>query len=191
MTVVLVSQVPWDELRPPRGDAFEPIHVYLPPPSREGKLQLLRFEPSMTDPSPQISSDRFSHHLDIPSGLASWTYFSPRFYPSAHHLPSCSTSLNLCGQFTPILSHLTPSKPCSIAHTLTQQTLRQSWTSQSSSSPTSSISLPCLYKQQPNPSSLDSQAEQSSSTLSFPPKLNWAPPAKPGCCPKRHFSSYP
>jgi origin recognition complex subunit 5 len=37
MSVVLVSTVPWDELRPARGDALEPIHLYIPSSSREGK----------------------------------------------------------------------------------------------------------------------------------------------------------
>lgn len=36
LSVVLASSVPWDELRPPRGDALEPIHIYLPPSTREG-----------------------------------------------------------------------------------------------------------------------------------------------------------
>lgn len=36
MSVVLVSSVPWDELRPVRGDPLEPIHLYLPSSSRDG-----------------------------------------------------------------------------------------------------------------------------------------------------------
>jgi origin recognition complex subunit 5 len=34
--VVLASTIPWDELRPARADALEPINVYLPPLTREG-----------------------------------------------------------------------------------------------------------------------------------------------------------
>ncbi|KAK4683415.1 hypothetical protein P7C73_g6854, partial [Tremellales sp. Uapishka_1] len=37
VTVLLASSAPWDEIRPPRGDALEPIHIYLPPPTRDGK----------------------------------------------------------------------------------------------------------------------------------------------------------
>ena len=37
ISVVLSSSVPWDEVRPPRGDAPEPIHLYLAAPTREGK----------------------------------------------------------------------------------------------------------------------------------------------------------
>ncbi|OXH19389.1 origin recognition complex subunit 5 [Cryptococcus neoformans A1-35-8] len=41
-TVVLASSVPWDYVRPPRADAPEPLHVYLPSPSRdEIKMALL------------------------------------------------------------------------------------------------------------------------------------------------------
>lgn len=36
ISVVLASSVPWDEMRPPRGDALEPIHLYLPQASRDG-----------------------------------------------------------------------------------------------------------------------------------------------------------
>jgi origin recognition complex subunit 5 len=37
ITVVLASQLPWDEVRPPLGASDEPLHVFLPPLSREGK----------------------------------------------------------------------------------------------------------------------------------------------------------
>ncbi|BEI92601.1 uncharacterized protein CcaverHIS019_0502290 [Cutaneotrichosporon cavernicola] len=40
-TLVLCSQMPWDDLRPARADAPEPIHVYLDPPSRQDTLSLL------------------------------------------------------------------------------------------------------------------------------------------------------
>lgn len=36
ISVVLCSAVPWDELRPPRGDAPEPLHISVPAPTREG-----------------------------------------------------------------------------------------------------------------------------------------------------------
>ncbi|WWC62008.1 uncharacterized protein I303_104595 [Kwoniella dejecticola CBS 10117] len=35
ISVVLCSTIPWDNVRPFRGDAPEPIHVYFPPPTRE------------------------------------------------------------------------------------------------------------------------------------------------------------
>ncbi|ORY21095.1 origin recognition complex subunit 5 C-terminus-domain-containing protein [Naematelia encephala] len=41
ISVVFASQVPWDELRPRRGDALEPIHIYLPPPTRDEILSQL------------------------------------------------------------------------------------------------------------------------------------------------------
>lgn len=37
VTVVLCSQVPWDELRPFRADALEPVIVYRPPPTQQGQ----------------------------------------------------------------------------------------------------------------------------------------------------------
>lgn len=40
ISVVLLSSIPWDEVRPPRGDAPEPIHLYLAAPTREGKTTL-------------------------------------------------------------------------------------------------------------------------------------------------------
>ncbi|GMK55931.1 hypothetical protein CspeluHIS016_0209870 [Cutaneotrichosporon spelunceum] len=40
-TVVLCSQMPWDDLRPARSDAPEPVHVFLEPPSRQDTLALL------------------------------------------------------------------------------------------------------------------------------------------------------
>ncbi|WRT66411.1 uncharacterized protein IL334_003367 [Kwoniella shivajii] len=41
ITVVLCSSSPWDHVRPIRGDAFEPVHIYLPPPSKEEILSEL------------------------------------------------------------------------------------------------------------------------------------------------------
>ncbi|WVQ99429.1 hypothetical protein IAU59_006564 [Kwoniella sp. CBS 9459] len=40
-TVVLCSTAPWDHVRPHRGDAPEPVHLYLPPPTREEILAAL------------------------------------------------------------------------------------------------------------------------------------------------------
>ncbi|WVF71487.1 hypothetical protein IAT40_006293 [Kwoniella sp. CBS 6097] len=40
-TVILCSTAPWDHVRPHRGDAPEPVHVYLPPPTREEILSAL------------------------------------------------------------------------------------------------------------------------------------------------------
>ncbi|OCF40367.1 origin recognition complex subunit 5 [Kwoniella heveanensis CBS 569] len=34
-TVILCSTAPWDHVRPHRGDAPEPVHIYLPPPTKE------------------------------------------------------------------------------------------------------------------------------------------------------------
>lgn len=36
MSVVMVSSVPWDELRAPRGDALEPVHLYLAQSTKDG-----------------------------------------------------------------------------------------------------------------------------------------------------------
>ncbi|EIW70339.1 hypothetical protein TREMEDRAFT_68006 [Tremella mesenterica DSM 1558] len=41
ITVIFCSQLPWDELRPPRGDSLEPVHIYIPPPSRQNLTQSL------------------------------------------------------------------------------------------------------------------------------------------------------
>lgn len=41
MTVVLCSQMPWDELRPPRADAPEPVHIYYEPMQRAEVVRLL------------------------------------------------------------------------------------------------------------------------------------------------------
>ncbi|KAK6910049.1 hypothetical protein I203_104078 [Kwoniella mangroviensis CBS 8507] len=41
LSVVLCSSSPWDYTRPMRGDAPEPIHVYLPAPTREEILSTL------------------------------------------------------------------------------------------------------------------------------------------------------
>jgi origin recognition complex subunit 5 len=36
VTLVLCSSAPWEELRPPRGDAPEPVHIFLPAPTKDG-----------------------------------------------------------------------------------------------------------------------------------------------------------
>ncbi|WWC70029.1 uncharacterized protein I206_103973 [Kwoniella pini CBS 10737] len=41
ISVVLCSSVPWDNVRPMRGDAPEPVHIYLPPPTREEIISIL------------------------------------------------------------------------------------------------------------------------------------------------------
>ncbi|WWC89283.1 uncharacterized protein L201_004204 [Kwoniella dendrophila CBS 6074] len=41
VSVVLCSTMPWDHIRPIRGDAPEPVHVYLPPPTRDEILSEL------------------------------------------------------------------------------------------------------------------------------------------------------
>ncbi|ORX36634.1 origin recognition complex subunit 5 C-terminus-domain-containing protein [Kockovaella imperatae] len=41
VTVVLLSAIPWDELRSPKGDTPEPLHLYLPGSSREDLIRSL------------------------------------------------------------------------------------------------------------------------------------------------------
>ena len=36
VSLILASSIPWDDLRPHQGDALEPIHIYIPPHTKEG-----------------------------------------------------------------------------------------------------------------------------------------------------------
>lgn len=52
ISVVLASQIPWDEVRPPSGSSDEPMHVFLPPVSRDGKSSCNWADKPRDSPSP-------------------------------------------------------------------------------------------------------------------------------------------
>ena len=68
-TVVLCSSIPWDELRPPRGDAPEPVQLYLAAPTKEGKSELWTLTDFLAEMikvlSPASEHPLFARFLDL------------------------------------------------------------------------------------------------------------------------------
>ena len=74
MSVVMASSVPWDELRAPRGDALEPVHLYLAQSTKEGsyvfipksrKLVIDRYTEIVRTLLPSSSHPLYPRFLDL------------------------------------------------------------------------------------------------------------------------------